>query len=130
MGDVVSLGSEESGKWGWGFSKEVRERSEQVMEEVDLSDFKNRGWQALSGGERQRLALARALIHNPKLLVLDEPSVYLDEKSVEGFTSLVTKLAEERSVLLITHDARLAAIADRQVQLDAPHAGRVCEVAS
>lgn len=49
VGDVVALGNEERGKWGWGFSKEVRERSEQELEEVDPSDFKNRSWQALSG---------------------------------------------------------------------------------
>ena len=44
VGDVVSLGSEDSGKWGWMFSNEVRERSEQILEEEDLSDFKNRSW--------------------------------------------------------------------------------------
>ena len=53
--DVLALGSKEGGRWGWGFSKEVRERSMQVLEKVDLSDFKNRSWQALSGGERQRV---------------------------------------------------------------------------
>ena len=107
VGDVVSLGSEESGKWGWGFSKEVRERSEQVLEEVDLSDFKNRSWQALSGGERQRVLIARAMMSKPRLLLLDEPSANLDLASKTKLYDLLHRVNENTTVLVSTHDLGL-----------------------
>ena len=106
-GDVVALGSEESGTWGWGFSKEVRERSEQVLEDVDLSDFKNRSWQALSGGERQRVLIARAMMSKPRLLLLDEPSANLDLASKTKLYDLLHRVNENTTVLVSTHDLGL-----------------------
>jgi putative ABC transport system ATP-binding protein len=64
---------------------------------------------SLSGGERQRVAFARALVGNPSLLLLDEPTAHLDDAHVERMVDELANLAREgRSILVATHDARLA----------------------
>jgi ABC-type Mn2+/Zn2+ transport system ATPase subunit len=52
VSDFVSLGNNESGRGGWGFYKKIKKRSDQVLDDVNLSGFKKRSWQALSGGQR------------------------------------------------------------------------------
>ena len=74
------------------------------MEEVDLSDFKNRGWRALSGGERQRVLIARAMMSKPRLLLLDEPSANLDLASNTKLYDLLHRVNENTTVLVSTHD--------------------------
>ena len=66
---------------GLGVLRKVRERSEQVLKEADLSDLKNSSWQALSWSERQRVLIARAMMSKPRLLLLDEPSANLNLQS-------------------------------------------------
>ncbi len=92
------------------------------------------GWQTrvgdggagLSGGERQRVVLARALARRPTLLVLDEPAAHLDAAAREALVTALPEVCAGRTVLLITHDERLAAAADRVVRLSD---GRVAEAA-
>ncbi len=71
----------------------------------------------LSGGERQRVALARALVRAPRLLVLDEPDAHLDAAGRDAMRGLVRRLARGRTVLLVTHDPTLAAVADHVIHL-------------
>ena len=66
----------------------------------------------LSGGQRQRLALARALLGNPKLLILDEPTNHLDPAAVDALMSTLRELPSCPSILLITHDAKVARLTD------------------
>jgi ATP-binding cassette, subfamily C, bacterial CydD len=80
------------------------------------------GGHGLSAGQRQRLGLARALLRDARLLVLDEPTVHLDPAAAAGVAATVEELRGTRTILLITHDPDLAARADRVVQLAA---GRV-----
>lgn len=71
--------------------------------------------QALSGGELQRLAIARALIRNPSILVLDEVTNHLDAKARENFANLLKTLTFNRIVLLVTHDEELANSCDNKI---------------
>jgi ATP-binding cassette, subfamily C, bacterial CydD len=80
------------------------------------------GGHGLSAGQRQRLGLARALLRDASLLVLDEPTVHLDAAAAARVAATVEALRGSRTILLITHDTDLAARADRVLRLEA---GRV-----
>jgi thiol reductant ABC exporter CydD subunit len=77
------------------------------------------GGQGLSAGQRQRIGLARALLRDASLLVLDEPTVHLDRVTARRVADTVDELRGSRTIVLITHDRELAARADRQLWLDA-----------
>ena len=107
VGDVVALNNNESRRWGWCFSKEVEERPNQILEEVDLSDFKNRSWQASSGGRVQQVLIARAMVSKLRLLLLDEPSANLNLQSKTKLYDLLHRVNEKTTVLVSTHDLGL-----------------------
>ncbi|HJV46464.1 MAG TPA: metal ABC transporter ATP-binding protein [Bacillota bacterium] len=104
--EVVSMGL--YGKLGlWRrLSKWDKERIHEAIEEVGLSDFHSRNIGQLSGGQQQRAFIARALVSNPELLILDEPTVGVDTESVERFYQLLGKLhtKHDMTMLLVTHD--------------------------
>ena len=74
--------------------------------------------QTLSAGERQRIALARALLANPKVLILDEPTSALDEANERAIAETLVRVAKGRTAILITHRASLARIAHQTILLD------------
>jgi len=74
--------------------------------------------QTLSAGERQRIALARALLANPKVLILDEPTSALDEANERAIAETLVRVAQGRTAILITHRASLACIAHQTIFLD------------
>ena len=107
--------------FGTGRSRaQRRQRAEALLADVDLIGRENRPPPKLSGGERQRVAIARALANEPSLLLADEPTGSLDEKSVDHVLALFSRLRADRpglTILMVTHDARVAATADRIVRL-------------
>ena len=91
-----------------------------ALAETDLAPLAHRNLQTLSGGERQRARLAMTLAQSPELLLLDEPTTYLDVKCQFEILELIKRLNRERniSVLMVLHDLSLAAIcSDRMVFL-------------
>jgi len=100
-------------------SAEARRRSRALLERVGLGDRLHSPVDVLSGGEQQRVALARALVHDPALLLADEPTGNVDEATAAQLAPLLRELARERgaTVLLVTHDRQLAAGADRCLTL-------------
>lgn len=91
----------------------------EMLDHFGLSDLAYRMPEELSGGQIQRVAVARALMNHPALLLADEPTGALDSVSADGLMGTLVDLAAsgERSVIVVTHSARLAAFCDRQVVL-------------
>jgi putative ABC transport system ATP-binding protein len=98
---------------------QARRRSRAILERVGLGERLQSPVDVLSGGEQQRVALARALVHEPALLLADEPTGNLDEATAAQLAPLLRELARERgaTVVLVTHDRQLAAGADRRLTL-------------
>jgi putative ABC transport system ATP-binding protein len=92
-----------------------RARVRALLERVGLGDRGPSFPERLSGGEQQRVALARALVHDPALILADEPTGNLDAEAAAGVLALLDGLAREagRTVLMVTHSREVAAIADR-----------------
>jgi putative ABC transport system ATP-binding protein len=97
----------------------VREKAQGLLEAVGLLDRWETFPEKLSGGEQQRVALARALVHDPLLILADEPTGNLDEETGVQVIALLTRLAREQkgTLLMVTHSREAASHADRILQL-------------
>lgn len=95
---------------GLPFSKSRKAKIDEAFTEVNLLDKKRRNYWTLSGGERQRLHIARALVHSPSLLILDEPDTGLDFVSMENLLKLLLSLKDKKkmAVMMITHNLKTA----------------------
>ena len=81
----------------------AKQRIDQLLRQVALSKYKKRRMRALSGGMIRRVGIAQAMLNNPKILVLDEPTAGLDPNERVRFRNLISELSENRLVLLSTH---------------------------
>lgn len=100
-------------------SKEVEEKAKELLTKLGLQDRFHHKPNELSGGEKQRVAVARALINDPKLILADEPSGSLDSGNKKELHSLLRKLCNEYglTILLVTHDNELAETSDRIITM-------------
>lgn len=80
-----------------------RQRIPRLLQRVNLQDDKRKKVKALSGGMKRRLGIAQAILHNPKVLIVDEPTAGLDPEERVRFRNLLCEIAEERIVILSTH---------------------------
>jgi putative ABC transport system ATP-binding protein len=97
----------------------ARGRALEVLEAVGLADRANSMPSVLSGGEQQRVAVARAVVHRPKLVLADEPTGNLDAESGARVLTLLSEQgrANDAAILLVTHSRQAATIADRVLLL-------------
>ncbi len=102
-----------------GPAENLEERARQLLERVGLADRMQHRPAELSGGERQRVAVARALIHQPLLLLADEPTGNLDRKSAETVGKLLLEMQQQEKTMLIvvTHSPELARTLPRQMEM-------------
>jgi|TARA_B110000881_G_scaffold159558_1_gene142496 lipoprotein-releasing system ATP-binding protein len=100
-------------------NSEVIIRAEKLLESLDLIHIKDQKPSELSGGEQQRVAVARALINEPKILFADEPSGNLDSKSADLLHDLFFKLRNDLNItmIIVTHNKELANMTDRKLNL-------------
>lgn len=96
-----------------------RQRAEGLLAEVGLLDRKNVYPDRLSGGEQQRVAIARALVHDPAIVLADEPTGNLDDENGKTVMNLLDRLTRGmgKNIILVTHSPEAAAFADRLVYL-------------
>ena len=96
------------------YTKSDRIAAEEALERVGMGDLKRRSFAELSGGQRQRVLIARALVGDPRILLLDEPTANVDTFMSDRFLELMTRLAADRTVFFVTHDTGyVSASADR-----------------
>ncbi len=96
--------------------KESRLKAIEIIKKFDMYDRMSNLPKGLSGGQQQRIAIARALITDPKILLCDEPTASLDQKSATMVMNMLKELSrEDRAVIIVTHDNRLRRYADRTI---------------
>lgn len=103
-----------------GVSKSVaKQKAEELLEFMQLKDRAHHKPNELSGGEKQRVAVARALINNPEVILADEPSGSLDSKNKRELHQLFFDLRDKygQTFVIVTHDEELASITDRTIHL-------------
>lgn len=93
--------------------------SREILDKVGLGERTGHKPKQLSGGQKQRVAIARGLVHHPRLVLADEPTAALDEKSGRTVVNLFRQMAEEEktTIIIVTHDNRILDVADRIVNL-------------
>jgi len=104
---------------GQGEEKQVRERATSLLSMLGLDERKEHKPSELSGGEQQRVAVARAMINSPDLILADEPSGNLDSRNAIDLHNLFFKLRKDvgQTFVIVTHNEELARMSDRKIEL-------------
>jgi zinc transport system ATP-binding protein len=119
--EVVGLGLLSQKRFPKRYDAADFEQIKQTLDLMGITELKNKLVSELSGGQQQRVFLARAMVTNPDLLILDEPSTALDPRSRESFFDLMQTLNQEKkiTIILITHDpAQIGQYANKLLYLD------------
>jgi zinc transport system ATP-binding protein len=102
VSDVILMGR--LGRGRGFFTSTDRESAGRVLDEVEMSDFQDHSFASLSGGQRQRVLLARALVSDPGLLLLDEPTASVDVEIERKLYDILKELNKRMTILIVTHD--------------------------
>lgn len=99
---------------------EAEQKAAQFLIRLGLQDKIHTSPQELSGGQQQRVAIARGCIHDPKLIVCDEPTAYLDHEKGQQVMEILRDMAhkEDRAIIVVTHDPRIVSFGDRTVHME------------
>ena len=108
--DVVLMGRYSKTGLFHRYSEEDKRTAIEVLKAVEMLDYKDRQVGRLSGGEQQRVFIARALVTNPKLLLLDEPMASIDPNMQAEFYELLDRLKERMAIVLVSHDISAVSI--------------------
>jgi putative ABC transport system ATP-binding protein len=95
------------------------EKAGAVLDDIGMQGQTHKLPRQLSGGQQQRIAIARALVHNPRVIVCDEPTAALDAKTGYGVMEILRRIADDktRAVLVVTHDSRIYRFANRILEM-------------
>lgn len=107
--DVVLTGFINKKSWGWKHNKKDKEKAKWALDKVDLLDYQDKDINNLSGGQKQRMFIARALVSDPELLILDEPTSNIDPQGKFCFYQLLSVLSQSTSIILVSHDLSVKA---------------------
>lgn len=99
--DVVLMGRLKPGR---RYSQADKTAAQKVLDQLEMWEFRNHRIGELSGGQRQRVFIARALVNDPELLLLDEPTASVDSKHQADFYSLLKDLNKSSAILVVSHD--------------------------
>lgn len=94
--------------WYGHFAKKERMLAQEALEKVKLSHLMHAAFGSLSGGEAQRVLIARALVSDPKLLLLDEPTSGIDVQAEADIHTILKEIRMDRTILMVTHDLQTA----------------------
>lgn len=99
--------------------KDAQPRAEKLLSDLGLSDRMSHKPNELSGGEKQRVAVARAMMMSPDVILADEPSGSLDESNKKELHKLLLELRDKynQTLIIVTHDKELASICDRVITM-------------
>jgi putative ABC transport system ATP-binding protein len=98
--------------------KVAHEKAEEALLKVDLQDRLDNLPSQLSGGQQQRVSIARAIVHNPKILFADEPTANLDTESSEKVLNIFLSLHRQgQTIIMVTHEPEYAKLAQRNIEL-------------
>jgi len=113
--EVVLQGSLSKAHWWGGYLKEDKKRAKELLQRVQLEEKKNAAFGTLSGGQIQRVLIARALMGNPEILLLDEPTASVDIVAEQIIYELLLELKGKITIIMVTHD--LQTILDKAERL-------------
>jgi len=102
--DIVLMGRLSKKARFRAFGEDDRRMAQAALEQVGIPHLRNRQISKLSGGERQRVYIARALVSDPRILLLDEPTANIDVEMEVGFYELLNRLRERIAIVLVSHD--------------------------
>lgn len=111
------------GRWGrrglrWGWSPDDRRAARRALRMVGMEELADRPFHTLSGGQKQRALLARALVNEPRLLLLDEPTSHVDQATHRAIQELLDGLRGRTAVLMVSHDRGSLERCDRVLRLN------------
>ena len=93
---------------GWKKKKDINQRIDEVLQAVGMADMKDRMPHELSGGEQQRIAIARAILNSPKMIIADEPTGNLDPETADSIIQLLRDISQQgTAVVMSTHNIPL-----------------------
>ncbi len=115
VSEVIAMGLMDSHSL-WPFtSHSVKEKVKRVLAQVGLTSVASQSFGTLSGGQKQRVLLARALVCEPKILILDEPAASVDSHSQNDIYRLLDKLRDSTNIILVSHDMGVVSSLVKQV---------------